>query len=533
MLRSVPSVPPPPPEEEPALLAVLTEDEALFDALRQELKGYYFVQRAPDLPALQTILEEEPVSAMLLDVPADEGPCAEFLRQNELTHPALECAALMEPASFCRMALSKSRNLFALLRPVEPADVVRSLKGTRAKLSRAALFPIGSDPYFIRLQEQRFWLTLIHAGIPDDGPVSDAPPPIDFPFRLDQPILPVLVSFRGWLRPHSRREREVLRFGLRALAEQLLPQQYGGVAVSPDEDGILVLLYGDDLPPLPELEEVCRTLISTAEQGLHCNVSCYCGEPVPIHRVAELCQTLIGGDRNNVVENQAVFTPENLRRTHPPLTAPMPQNWMIYFTQGKLDDYCRCIRDFFQQAVAAGTLDREFLSCFQQDMVQELGFALKSAGVPARALFGGSRGDEEMRDAVRSVPAMEQWLRRTAERAMVLTGASSENPDAVQTMRRYLEVNADRPACRQDLSELLHLSQGHIARMFRRETGMSISDYVTSHRMEMARRMLEQSELPPGTIAERCGYADYSYFFKTFKKQTGLSPTEYREQMHN
>ena len=47
----------------------------------------------------------------------------------------------------------------------------------------------------------------------------------------------------------------------------------------------------------------------------------------------------------------------------------------------------------------------------------------------------------------------------------------------------------------------------------------------------MACRMLEQSELPPGTVAQRCGFSDYPYFFKTFKRATGLSPTEYRRQM--
>ena len=136
-----------------------------------------------------------------------------------------------------------------------------------------------------------------------------------------------------------------------------------------------------------------------------------------------------------------------------------------------------------------------------------------------------------MREAVRSVSAMEQWVRRVATETMVLTGATSENPDVAQSIIQYIQVNLERPISRNDLSQLFHLSQGHIARLFRQATGMSISAYITRQRMEMACRMLEQSELPPGTVAQRCGFSDYPYFFKVFKQTTGLSPTRYRSRM--
>ena len=48
-------------------------------------------------------------------------------------------------------------------------------------------YPADDEPIcgFLRQQEQRFWLTLIHFGAPQSGPISDAPPPINFSFRLD------------------------------------------------------------------------------------------------------------------------------------------------------------------------------------------------------------------------------------------------------------------------------------------------------------------------------------------------------------
>lgn len=513
-------------------LLIVTQSDRFYAEMERRLADCYAIRRSWSVDRIQPLVDQGQVSVLLLDCPSDDTLFCEFLRQNELTHPFLECTAVMEPENFCGMALSKSHNLFALLRPVEPDDVARVLRGTKSKLARAAAFSVISDPAFVRQQEQRFWLTLIHSGAPKSGPISDAPPPINFSFKLDQTILPLLVCFRGWrTEPCSQREQEVLRFGLRAYLDQTFPQRYGGVSLPLDEDSTLIILYGDELPDSRILRAECRNVIHIAEQGLRCNVSCYCGEPCHIHQIAAQAQVLIAGDRNNVVEDQGVFSLAQLKEKRPQLSSPMPQNWMIYFNQGRLDDFCRCVDEFFQQAIAANALDRDFLTSFQQDLVQELGFALKSAGVPAHRLLHGAQGAEEMREAVRSVPAMEHWVRRVATEAMVLTGAASENSDPAQAIIQYIHVNLNHPISRDDLSRLLHLSQGHIARLFRQATGMSISAYITQQRMEMACRMLEQSELPPGTVAQRCGFSDYPYFFRTFKRATGLSPTEYRRQM--
>lgn len=514
-------------------LLVAAKAPTLYEALRAQLHGDYELEWCPDPDRIQGRLDSGEVAVLLLDCPADCTPCCELLQQNELTHPFLECMAIMEPESFCAMALSKTYNLYSLMRPVETEEVVRALRGTGEKLTRVGILDPRQDPLFLRQQERQFWLNLIHSGGPAGEPFHEAPPPVNFSFQLDQPILPLLICFRGWRQAHTGREREVLRFGLSAALDQMFSQQYGGVTIPLDAESSLVLLYGGRLPDQEQLAALCRRFITAAERGLHCDATCYCGRLCRIHEVCAQVHTLIRGDRNNVVANQAVLTLDQLQRERPPLTPPMPRDWMVYFNQGRLDDFCRAIREFFDQAIASNTLDRDFLTRFQQDLVQELGFALKSAGVSANQLFRGTAGAEEMRDATRSVPAMEKWLRKTAEEAMVLTGATSENPDLIQTVIQYIQINMEKPVSRAELSQLLHVSQGHIARSFRERTGLRISEYIMRQRVDMAKQLLVQSELTPGEIAVRCGFADYPYFYKTFKRFTGRSPTAYRAEMQN
>ncbi|MFF2480303.1 response regulator [Paenibacillus sp. NPDC058071] len=77
----------------------------------------------------------------------------------------------------------------------------------------------------------------------------------------------------------------------------------------------------------------------------------------------------------------------------------------------------------------------------------------------------------------------------------------------------------------------LGISPTHFYHMLMEETGMSYIAYLTHVRMEHAKELLEHSELKTYEVGQRCGYPDYPHFTKRFKRQIGLTPTEYRKNM--
>lgn len=78
------------------------------------------------------------------------------------------------------------------------------------------------------------------------------------------------------------------------------------------------------------------------------------------------------------------------------------------------------------------------------------------------------------------------------------------------------------------LCDYLHLSPAYFSTLFKRETGMSFTSYVTVVRMEAAAEALRSSEEKTYLIARRCGYEDANYFSYVFKRHFGVSPTKYR-----
>jgi transcriptional regulator GlxA family with amidase domain len=72
------------------------------------------------------------------------------------------------------------------------------------------------------------------------------------------------------------------------------------------------------------------------------------------------------------------------------------------------------------------------------------------------------------------------------------------------------------------------LSERHLARMFRAETGTTVGEHVEAVRVEAARRLLEGSQDGLGAVARRCGFGTVETFHRAFKRRTGITPGEHR-----
>lgn len=79
-----------------------------------------------------------------------------------------------------------------------------------------------------------------------------------------------------------------------------------------------------------------------------------------------------------------------------------------------------------------------------------------------------------------------------------------------------------------ELADRLEVTKHHLIRLFSASTGISPGNYLISIRMHHAKSLLGACEgAPMEIVAGACGYSCANYFSKVFKKQTGLTPTDY------
>ena len=93
----------------------------------------------------------------------------------------------------------------------------------------------------------------------------------------------------------------------------------------------------------------------------------------------------------------------------------------------------------------------------------------------------------------------------------------------------YIEANYMVSISTEDIARAAGVHVGHLHRIFPEETGMTIGEYLTHLRIEKAKSLLMHTDIPNASIAARTGISSQQYFCRLFKKETGMSPQEYRK----
>ena len=82
------------------------------------------------------------------------------------------------------------------------------------------------------------------------------------------------------------------------------------------------------------------------------------------------------------------------------------------------------------------------------------------------------------------------------------------------------------------LAEMTHLSANYLSKLFHREVGLPLSDFIQERKIAVAKNFLEHSNMKITDIATLLQFCNHGYFSNVFKKHTGISPAQYRK-LHN
>lgn len=94
----------------------------------------------------------------------------------------------------------------------------------------------------------------------------------------------------------------------------------------------------------------------------------------------------------------------------------------------------------------------------------------------------------------------------------------------------FIHENFARPLSREDLARNVNASDGHLARCFRQETGLTPMVYLNRYRIHQAQTLLAATRQSVTAIALACGFSDVNYFSRVFRQETGQSPLAYRRK---
>lgn len=138
-------------------------------------------------------------------------------------------------------------------------------------------------------------------------------------------------------------------------------------------------------------------------------------------------------------------------------------------------------------------------------------------------------------NACSSIDSIIYWFRRNLELCFEEINSIEKTNDSnlILKAKNYIHSNFNKEISLTEVASYIHLSPPYFSKIFKQEIGQSFSSYIITYRINTAKQLLAQETYKVKHVGELVGFTNTKYFYKIFKKNTGVTPSEYRNNLIN
>lgn len=485
------------------------------------------------------LFENETIDVMLCDIEMPQATGLELAEWVMERYPNTETIFLTCHADFkyVKQALQLG-SLDYILKPTPFSELEEVILKAIEKINKDSELAEYSQYGRFWFQHQpmlveRFWLDILNQTIPSQAEaVRRTAADRNIPYADEMRFMPVLISVQRWHKPLTLRDEKILEYALKNSAEEtVLGLHKDGQVMSIGNRKLLAILSADSYTDIESsLVQACERYITTCAQYFYCDLSCYIGEKSRGHEMFNMVNRLHDLEKNNVAYNNKVFLLSRFRFQRSIDRPPNMSIWAVMLKEGEGEKVIEEATDYFIRVLQQNVLDAKLISHFYHDFQQMLYYTLQTKGILAHQLFSDHISVELSARATRSVTDHIGWVKHIVSKAMEYANTVEQSESVIEKVKGYIKLNIAQDLSREDIASHVFLNPDYLTRIFKKETGMSVSEYLFLERIKVAQELLVNTDMPISAIASYIGYANFSHFSRMFKKHTDLTPNEYRQR---
>jgi two-component system response regulator YesN len=130
-----------------------------------------------------------------------------------------------------------------------------------------------------------------------------------------------------------------------------------------------------------------------------------------------------------------------------------------------------------------------------------------------------------------SIDDLENWILELGETGLrILNSMGTKSVSSpIQKVLEYIEENYNSELTLSNLSKVIYLSPDYFSRIFKDQVGSTFSEYILKIRIEKAKELLNNLDIPVSEIGRKVGYSDPNYFSRVFTRAVGMPPSRFRQ----
>ncbi|HEX2946174.1 MAG TPA: response regulator [Clostridia bacterium] len=492
------------------------------------------------------IFEAHSIDLMICDIEMPQGNGLELLAWVKEYYEVTKCIFLTCHADFKYAKEAIRLGSFEyLLKPVIFSEleeaIAKALCVTRKEREASLINERSSYYYNLWILHQpllieRFWVDLLQGHIPaEPEPIRQYIAKADIAYTSDMRFIPVLIKVQRWHNKMLLHDERIKEHELRNSAIKLLIKEDKLSQVIQVKRGLFLVIHVlSNGRPLDnnQIKEGYRTFIDKCITEFGCDISCYIGMEAAINRIPEAYEALLGYDKSFVMLNKIIHVDEHVTLQKPSGTISFA-GWQELFQQGKKEKWKGEVDKTFASLSGLSSFNVNYLHEFFHDFMQMIYAVLKQKDLPAHLMLSHGERLNEDELALTSIDSLEEMVLRIGNTVFDSIQEADKSCSIIDKIKLYISQNMGYDLTRDSIAKQFYLNPDYLTRIFKKETGLSISDYLIRERVNIAKQLLVNTDMPVKDIVSRVGYTNFSYFSQIFRENTGLNPLTYRKTNAN
>lgn len=506
----------------------------IIKALNWEELGIEEFYSAYNIVEAKEILMKYSVSIMLCDIEMPNGSGIELLRWVNFEGIPVECIFLTAHAEFeYAQEAIKLGSVDYIVQPAPYEEIQKALSRViAAHNNKSKILELSNYGAYWKKQDKElsdvFLKKFLLRRTQDCQPVIERLKKIGYVIERDTPVIPVLIHMLGFRRHNNEWEEGLLQSTLDNVLYELFEvkeKQYFSTQLdSMNYVGIFKEIWNVEVGKL-------NYFVEFFVEKLNFEIVCYVGNEVLFENINDEIHSLYLMEQNNVVNNANVYTKINWRiLQNRKLVQPDMARWEDMLLHGRYDLVRREALKVLEDWKIKQAVNIKALESFYQNFIQIFFRATMYKNNALHDFFVEDVIFEKYIHAHHSVEDMEEFI-SYAINFLYHFEEQNGNQPYVKKIQEYVSSHLDEEISRTKLAEKLFISPEYLSRLFRKEMGITLSEYITREKLKLAYSYLVGTDISVSDIATKLGYNNFSYFSQVFKKIYNQSPLQVRRNI--
>lgn len=252
----------------------------------------------------------------------------------------------------------------------------------------------------------------------------------------------------------------------------------------------------------------------------------------PRNQVANIRDIILPGHQyalNNVIKKPGLYFSD--KDMPAPESTSLPENvvrWTRLLENSQFSYLEENIYSFLDYNTFLNRFNLETLSEFHQELTKLFFIYSYNNKIDIMNLFSEDYSYNEYMSCFKDVQSLKRGISFIIN-AISNASSEDESKDTVQRAIDYILANLSKDISVKDVAEYVCFSPEYFSKLFKKEMGENVKNYILRIKVEAAKDLLKNPNIPVSMVASELGYSNFSHFTQMFKKHENVTPTEYRK----